>query len=58
MGGQGSRHRFGEMRAQQLVDENFTVAINVASGKLMQPDFAQWLIDGASVRFTSACFRN
>jgi|GEM_PF-325629 len=32
-------------RAQQLVGEEFTVAINVASGQLMQPDFAQWLID-------------
>lgn len=29
---------------QQAVDEHFTVAINVASAQLMQPDFADWLI--------------
>ncbi len=32
-------------RAQCAVDEYFTVAVNVASAQLMQPDFAQWLID-------------
>ena len=32
-------------RAQQAVAESFTVAINVASAQLMQPDFAQWLIE-------------
>ncbi len=32
-------------RAQQAVAESFTLAINVASAQLMQPDFAQWLID-------------
>lgn len=31
-------------REQQAVGEHFTVAINVASAQLMQPDFADWLI--------------
>ncbi len=31
-------------RTQQVVDQHFTVAVNVASAQLMQPDFAQWLI--------------
>lgn len=31
-------------RAQQAVDEYFTVAVNVAGAQLMQPDFAEWLI--------------
>ncbi|WP_205341846.1 putative bifunctional diguanylate cyclase/phosphodiesterase [Denitrificimonas caeni] len=32
-------------RAQQAVDDHFTVAVNVASAQLMEPDFAAWLID-------------
>ncbi|NLJ11963.1 MAG: EAL domain-containing protein [Gammaproteobacteria bacterium] len=32
-------------RAQQAVDEHFTVAVNVASAQLMQADFSQWLIE-------------
>lgn len=32
-------------RAEQAVDEYFTVAVNVASTQLMQPDFAEKLID-------------
>lgn len=32
-------------RAEQAVDEYFTVAVNVAGVQLMQADFAQWLID-------------
>lgn len=32
-------------RAQHAVNEYFTVAVNVASAQLMQPSFAQWLID-------------
>ena len=31
-------------RAQNAVDEYFTVAVNVAGAQLMQPDFAEWLI--------------
>lgn len=37
--------RLVSWRAQQVVDEYFTVAVNVASAQLMQPDFAQWLIN-------------
>ncbi len=32
-------------RAQGAVDEYFSVAVNVAGAQLMQPDFAEWLID-------------
>ncbi len=35
-------------RKQQQVDEHFTVAINVASAQLMQPDFADWLINAVA----------
>lgn len=33
-----------EWRSQQLVDNCFTIAVNVASKQLMQADFANWLI--------------
>lgn len=33
-----------EWRRQELVDLDFSVAVNVASKQLMQPDFASWLI--------------
>lgn len=32
-------------RAQAAVDEYFSVAVNVAGAQLMQPDFAEWLIN-------------
>lgn len=35
-------------RKQQQVGEHFTVAINVASAQLMQPDFADWLISAVA----------
>lgn len=32
-------------RAADAVEEGFTIAVNVACAQLMQPDFAEWLID-------------
>ncbi len=42
-------------RAQQAVDQHFTVAVNVASAQLMQPDFAQWLIATVQQSGLPAC---